>query len=168
MSRYFFSERSNRPTLVNGRTYRFDSVSFTGGNYQGVLEATTPEAEADMSLAVQQRLGVTEIPRADFDILKKKLRPTPSSAPSSGSTEQQRHTGTRPLPISLSKTGAQGAERAPSETPPTASESPASVLLPPGEFIRIERVSPPEMFIEEEKRVGNAVEKTPKKPRKSK
>jgi hypothetical protein len=162
MPRFFFTERANRALAVNGRSYKFSPVGFVAGNFHGVYQADTPEADGDLARAVELRLGVTDIGQSDFDSLKKKQVATGSSAPSSDSNAKPRAVT---LPVSMSPSGAKGqvVQFAPNETPPTESELQGK--LKPEDCIRIERVSPPEIFVEEKDRVGNAVEKQPKKPR---
>jgi hypothetical protein len=162
MPRFFFTERANRALAVNGRSYNFSPVGFVAGNFHGVYQADTPESDGDLARAVERRLGVTEISQSDFDSLKKKQVATGSSVPSSDSNAKPRAVT---LPVSMSPSGAKGqvVQFAPNETPPT--ESGLQGKLKPEDCIRIERVSPPEIFVEEKDRGGNAVEKQPKKPR---
>lgn len=163
MARYFFSQRSNRPLAVNGRTYRFDQVSFTAGNYCGVVLAESPEAVEDMVRAVELRLGVVEIPEDEYSTLKKKQPAIPSLDHSSVSNGKPRPIETQRPQNSLSMTSRPGVVSAESATPQTESASPAKAVLDPSDVIKIDRVAPPQPFVEEKDRIGNAVEKTPRK-----
>jgi hypothetical protein len=160
--RYFLSSRANRPLEVNGRKYSFDPVGFTAGNFLGVYAADGGHAEADLATAVQRRLAVDEISQADYDTLKKKQPATPSSSRSLASPAPRAVETPRP-PSSLSMTDRPGAVSAESATPRTGLESPANELPSIDDIIKIERVSSPEMIVDPTERVGNAVEKTPRK-----
>lgn len=156
--RHFFSLRANRPLEINGRTYKFTPVSFIAGNFQGVL-SVEGQAEIDLLEAVNRRLAVQEISGEEAESLVKKASPTKSSVVSSVSTAKPPRAVAQ---MSLSPTKQQGVESAPSETPQT--ESASSGKLPePHDLIKIERVAPPQMFIEEKDRVGNPIEKKPRK-----
>lgn len=71
---YFFSSSASRPIVLEGRTYKFVSLSILGGRISGVFDSDDPEDVAILQRAVTRKVGISEISEAEAEKAGKALR----------------------------------------------------------------------------------------------
>jgi hypothetical protein len=150
--RFFYHENASQPVIAGGKTIQFEVVTQVSGKLIGVHAADGAEADA-LGEVVKRRVGVTEIPQADYDLLQSKKKATPISY-----SLNSLRTSSRPVvqpgsvpqpPLAERQVVVSAGGNLPKPEP--KAEFPAV-----DEVLKVEPVAPPKPIVEGDRRVGES------------